>query len=63
MFARVAAATNNKELASSVSVGRLMTVFKKVSDEDIDASPEFPITLKLKDITELSRLEILFILF
>ena len=51
----VAHATNNKELASSVSVGKMLTVFKKVEEENIDLSPDFPITLKLTDITQMTR--------
>jgi len=50
----VASATNNRELAATVCVGRQLKVFK-VPDETFELSPEFPLTLKIADISQLLR--------
>ena len=50
----VASVAKNEELASSVNVGRNLTVFKK-TDPDLNISPDFPITLKLTNIEKLTK--------
>ena len=41
-------------------VGRMITLFKKVPDDELEASPDFPITVKLTDIAQLTGLDIVF---
>ena len=50
----VASITKKEEVASSVNVGKNLTVFKK-TDPDLNISPDFPITLKLTNIEKLTK--------
>ena len=49
----VSTITKKEELASSINVGRNLTVFKK-ADPFMNSSPDFPITLKLINIDKLT---------
>ena len=35
----------------------MITLFKKVADGELEASPDFPMTVKLTDITQLTGLD------
>ena len=55
---RLATLTKDKGLAETLSVAGELTVFKMVAEEDeneMQDSPEFPITLKLTDMASLKR--------
>ena len=50
----LSAITKKEEVASSVNVGRNLTVFKRPVP-NLNISPDFPITLKLKNIEKLTE--------